>query len=333
MPSTPAIDMHAHALVPGVEELVRGTEGRRRENEATARGTTQASIDHNRSLGATYGPKLTDLAVRLADMDAMGVDVQAVSIAPPQYHYWADEALAERIVTVANAHIAGLVAEAPDRLVGLGTASLQHPALAVAQLGQAVEGLGLRGVMVSTRVGEMELADPSLEPFWARAEALGAVVFIHPMGCSLGERIAPYYLSNVIGNPAETTVALSLLIFGGVLERHLGLKIVAAHGGGYLPFYIARSDHGWEVRPEARTIPQPPSAYLRRITFDALVYTPTQVRHLVDQVGASQVVLGTDYPYDMGVTDPLATLAAVEGLSEAERDAIRGGNAARLLGL
>jgi len=328
-----AIDMHAHALVPSVEALVRGSEGRERERTAQARVTGSASLAHNATLGPVYGPKLTDLATRLRDMDAMQVDWQVVSIGAGQYYYWAEPALAAQIATAANEHIASLVAAAPGRLLGFATVAMQHPTLAVEQLTHAVRALGLRGVMVRTSVGDVELADPRYEPFWAAAAELGAVVFIHPLGCSLGERIAPYYLSNVIGNPTETTIALSLLIFGGVFDRHPGLKLVAAHGGGYLPFYIARSDHGFAVRPEARTMAHPPSHYLRQITFDSLVYTPTQLRHLIDQVGVSQVVLGTDYPYDMGVDDPLVTLGAVDGLTDDDRDAIRGGNAARLLGI
>jgi aminocarboxymuconate-semialdehyde decarboxylase len=328
-----AIDMHAHALVPAVEELARGAEGRAREAAAQAGWTTEASVEQNRGLAVVYRPRLTQLSVRLEAMEAMRVDMQAVSIAPPQYSYWAEPELARAIVSAANEHIAGIVASEPDRFVGLGTVALQHPELAVQQLEHAVRNLGLRGVEVGTRAGELELADARLEPFWAKAEELGAVVFIHPMGCTLGERIAPYYLSNVIGNPTETTVALSLLIFGGVFDRYPRLKICAAHGGGYLPSYIARSDHAYAVRPESRTMAKPPSDYLKQIWFDSLVYSPVQLRHLIQQVGVGQVVLGTDYPYDMGVDDPLDRLAAVDGLSDADRETIRWRNAARLLGL
>jgi len=153
------------------------------------------------------------------------------------------------------------------------------------------------------------------------------------MGCSLGARLRQYYLSNVIGNPTETTVALAHLIFGGVFDRHPGLKLCAAHGGGYFPFYTGRFDHGWRVRPEARTCRHPPSEYLKRIWFDSLVYTPQSLEHLIRRAGAGQVMLGTDFPFDMGVDDPLARLDAVAGLSAGERRAILGGNAARLLKL
>lgn len=333
MPSDgPAIDLHAHTVVPQVEALVAGQEGRARELAVQACNTGRASIDHNRQLAASiYRPRLTDLGTRLRAMDAMRIDMQAVSLAPTEYYYWAEPDLAREIVRTANEHLAEMCAAHPERLVGLGAAALQHPALAVEQLTHAVSALGLRGVEVSTRVGERELADPSLEPFWARAEELEALVFIHPLGCSLGERIAPYYLGNVIGNPTETTIALSLLIFGGVLDRYPRLKICAAHGGGYLPFYAARSDHAYHVRPESHTTAKPPSAYLRQLWFDSLVYTPQALGYLIAQAGASQVVLGSDYPFDMGVDDPLGPLAAVPELSDADRRAVRSGNAARLL--
>ena len=179
-----------------------------------------------------------------------------------------------------------------------------------------------------------ELDDPSLRGFWARAEALDALVFIHPFGTTLGPRTATHYLVNTIGQPLETTIALSRLIFGGVLDAHPRLRIVAAHGGGYLPTYVGRSDHAHAVRPEAAADTQrKPSDHLKRIWFDSVVYDPMALRHLVDRVGASQVVVGTVYPFDMGHYDMHELVDAIPGLSDAERAAILGGNAARLLGL
>jgi aminocarboxymuconate-semialdehyde decarboxylase len=175
-----------------------------------------------------------------------------------------------------------------------------------------------------------ELADPAHDPVWRRVEELGAVVLVHPWGCSLGERLATHYLGNTVGQPLETTVALSHLIFSGVLDRFPRLKLVAAHGGGYLPTYIGRSDHAWHMREDARGCARPPSAYLRRMWFDALVYTPGGLRHLVEEVGADRDVLGTDHPFDMGVEDPVARLDAA-GLSPADHVAVAGGNALDLL--
>jgi aminocarboxymuconate-semialdehyde decarboxylase len=326
-----AVDAHAHVLIPAVEAAVAGAPGlaRQRELDLHGAGAESAAVNHEQL--AKLGPLLTDPAQRLAAMDRARVDVQVVS-PMPLYHYWADAALAERVTRLTNEGVAALVAAHPERLTGLGTVPLQHPGLAVNELTRAIDKFGLRGVQIGTSAGGRELADDALDGFWARAGELGAVVFVHPWGCSLGERLARYYLSNTVGNPVETTVALSHIAFSGLLDRHPGVRIVAAHGGGYLPTYLGRSDHAWQVRPEARRCAEPPSAYLRRMWFDSLVYTPQALRHLVAAVGAVRVVLGSDYPFDMGVPDPVDRLAAA-GLSPADERAIRGGNALALLGL
>jgi aminocarboxymuconate-semialdehyde decarboxylase len=328
---TRVVDIHAHMLVPAVEVLVAERPERLNALREQAEASGPESTQHNRQLFANdYLPKLTDVATRIKAMDAMGVDMQAVSLSPTQYYYWADRDLAQAIARAANEHLAEVSASHPDRFVGLATVTLQHPELAAEQLTVAVKQLGLRGCQISTLINGVELSDRRHDPFWARAEALGAVVFVHPLGCTLGERVRPYYLSNVVGNPIETTLALSHLIFGGTFDRHPGLKICAAHGGGYLPSYIGRSDHGYAVRPESRTMAHPPSAYLKRIWFDSLVYTPDGLEHLVSQVGASQVVIGTDYPFDMGEPDPLQQIARAN-LSEEDRERIRGTNALEML--
>lgn len=329
-----AIDIHAHALIGAAEEIARQQNRWRHEVEEAARLAGKESSEHNRHLMQTaYLAGLTRVEARIASMDAIGIDVQAVSPVPTQYHYWAERTPAEKIVAAANEDIAAICATRPERLVGLGTVAMQFPELAADQLEHAMRELHLKGVIVSTAVNGMELADPRFEVFWSKAEELGAVVFIHPMGCSLGARLTPYYLSNVIGNPAETTVALAHLIFTGIFDRHPNLRVVAAHGGGYFPFYTARFDHGWRVRPEAHTCANPPSSYLKEIWFDSLVYEPEQLDYLIRRAGAANVVLGTDFPFDMGMDDPLGLLNAVAGLSDEDRAMIRGGNASRLLGL
>jgi aminocarboxymuconate-semialdehyde decarboxylase len=234
---------------------------------------------------------------------------------------------------VQNEAIAALVATKPDRLSGLATVALQHPALAANQLKHAVKVLGLRGVEISSSVNGRELSDPGLEPFWATAQELAVVVFLHPFGTTLGERVTSHYLVNTIGQPLETTIALSHLIFGGVLDAYPGLKIVAAHGGGYLPTYSGRSDHAFAVRPEAATKTRTkPSEHLRRIWFDSVVYEPQALKTLVDHVGVSQLVVGSDYPFDMGNYDIHALVNETPGLTDTERAAILGGNAADLIG-
>jgi len=327
------VDVHCHLLTLAVEQLVSGCPEKQAEAGAQLRMYGAESVEHNRTLFASLMPQLTDIGERLRRMDAMGVDMQVISPSPNQYYYWADVDLARQIVATQNDHIAAVCAAHPDRLRGLGNVALQHPTLSVEQLTDCVQKFGLRGVEISSAVNGLELADPRFERFWSKAEELGCLIFIHPLGTSLGERLNRHYLGNIIGQPIETTIALSHLIFGGVLDRYPGLRICAAHGGGYLPSYVGRSDHGFHVRPEAARIKHRPSEYLKRIYFDSLVYTPEGLRHLVEQVGASRVLLGTDYPFDMGAYDPQDYIAAVPGLSDRDRDLILGGNAARLLGL
>ena len=333
-PRSFTIDLHCHALTLAAERLVAERPQKLAEREIQPRMMGQESFEFtvNVMLKAAL-PKLTDLAQRLRDMDQMGVDMQVLSPAPNQYYYWADPDLARELCRTINEHIASLVAQHPERLLGLGSVALQHPELSIEQLEYAVRTLGLRGIEVSSQVNGLELADVKFERFWARAEELGCVVFLHPLGTSLGERVNRHYLSNTLGQPLETAVALSYLIFGGTLDRHPGLKLVAAHGGGYLASYIGRSDHAWKVRPDARGCQRPPSEYLGQILFDTIVYRPEQLRHLIAEAGVGQIVAGTDYPYDMAHYEIHALLEALPELSAADRAAILGGNAARLLGL
>jgi aminocarboxymuconate-semialdehyde decarboxylase len=327
------VDVHCHVLTPDVERLVSSSPEKHAEAAAQLRLYGAESVEYNRTLFASLMPQLTDVNERLRRMEAMGVDIQVISPSPNQYYYWANVDLAKQIVATQNEHIASVCATHPERLRGLGNVALQHPELSVQQLIECVGKFGLRGVEISSAVNGLELSDSRFERFWAKAEELGCLVFIHPLGTSLAERVNCHYLGNIIGQPIETTIALSHLIFGGVLDRHPELKICAAHGGGYLPSYIGRSDHGFTVRPEAAKIKHKPSEYLKRIYFDSLVYTPEGLRHLIEEVGVSQVMLGTDYPFDMGAYEPEKLIAAVAGLAEKDRERILGGNAARLLGL
>ena len=328
------VDLHAHLLSPAVESLVAACPQKKGEPELMLRTQGAASVAHNvqKMLPAAFR-KMTSLDERLRDMDAMGVGVQVLSPSPNQYYYWAEYELAREIVQVQNEHIAEVCALLPDRFAGLGTIALQHPALAVEQLTHAVKVMGLRGVEISTAVNGLDLADAKFAKFWAKADELGCIVFIHPLGTSLGERVNQFYLANTIGQPLETTIALSNLIFGGVLDRHPAVKIVAAHGGGYLPAYLGRSDHAFKVRPEAGNIQKKPSEYLKQIYFDSLVYSPEQLRALIAQVGASQIVVGTDYAFDMGDYDVHELIESLADLREDEREKILGGNAQRMLGL
>jgi aminocarboxymuconate-semialdehyde decarboxylase len=329
--SARVIDVHAHVLLPALQGQVaeRDPEGFRAAQELDLRRQGQESTGVSGAMIRERFERLTVLPRRLADMDAAGVDVQVVSPSPSHYYPWAGRELAEWSARTANQATADLVAQAPDRLVGLGLVALQHPDLCVPLLEHALS-LGLKGVEISSFAPGVELSDERLEPFWSAAEASGAVLFLHPFGCSLDERLDRYYLSNTVGQPAENAVALSHLIFGGVLDRHPGLKIVAAHAGGYLPTVIGRSDHAWHARPDAHSCTEPPSSYLRRLWFDSLTHSPDQLQALVAAAGPTQVVLGSDYPFDMGSEDPVGA-ARDAGLDDDVLDGLLGGTAAGLL--
>jgi aminocarboxymuconate-semialdehyde decarboxylase len=281
-------------------------------------------------------PKLSDIAVRLKDMDRMGIDIQAVSPAPNQTYYWTDPGQGAELARMVNERIANVVARHPDRFVGLGTVPLQDPDLAVSELTYLVKKLGMRGVEVNPSVNGMDLSDGrlALEKFFAKVQELDVIIFMHPIGFTQGERLLDHYFNNVIGNPLETTVAASHLIFDGVMERHPKLKVVLPHAGGYLAHYWARMDHAWRARPDCRTaIRKKPSSYLEKFYFDTITFDRGMLEQEVARFGADHVLLGTDYPYDMGVDDPVGFIDGAKKLSKKDKQQIMGGNAARLLGI
>ena len=328
------VDIHAHAVFPQLQEFAAAAdpEGWRAHQELDVRRNGEASGRVSGPMVGVRMPQLTQLERRLSDMDAAGIDIQVVSPSPSHYYPFLAPEPALEVAKAANTATAELVAGAPDRLRGLGLAPLQHPELMVQALDHAVLECGLNGIELSSfapgpnGAHSIELSDERLEPFWTHAEELAATVFLHPFGCSLDERLDRYYLANTVGQPVENAVALSHLIFSGVLDRHPRLELVAAHGGGYLPTFLGRSDHAWQVRPDAQVCAATPSSYLSKLYFDSLVHTPEALRALVAAVGADRVLMGSDYPFDMGVTDPIERLDAA-GLAAEERDRIAGGNA------
>jgi aminocarboxymuconate-semialdehyde decarboxylase len=280
------------------------------------------------------GPKLSTIELRLKDMDRMGVDIQAVSPAPQQTYYWAEAGLGLEVSRMINDRLAEIVATWPDRFVGLGTVPLQNVDMAVTELERCVRKLGLRGVEINPNVAGRELTDPALnlDRFFAKARELDIVIFMHPIGFTHGERFTDHYFNNVIGNPLDTSVGTMRLIFDGMMERHPGLKIVLPHAGGYLAHYWARMDHAWRARPDCRTvIKKAPSSYLKKFYFDTIAFDPEMLRNLIDKYGPQQVLLGTDYPFDMGEDDPVGLINSVPRLKSNEKEMIMGATAARLL--
>ena len=327
-----AVDLHCHVHTPAADEIAKQTAAP--PVDPMQRFGSQRTADRQRELRQELDAKLTSITQRLADMDKMGIDVQAISTSPMQYYYRIEPELCQQTSRTINENLASIVAAHPDRFVALGTVPMQEPELAVRELEYCTKELGFRGMEIGTNIRRVELSDPRFDPLWAKAQELGSVIFMHPSGFTDTSRLGPHFLTNVIGNPLDTTYAISHLVFGGVLERYPSLKFVAAHGGGYVAHYPARSDHAYRVRPECHDfIKRPPSYYFRKIYYDTMVFGETQLQHLVNLWGANHVVIGTDYPYDMGYYKPVDFVNKTRGLTRAQKDQIIGGNAAKLLGL
>ena len=306
------IDVHAHCAVPEAMALM----GRKVEPQTLL---------------------MSNAADRIRAMDEQGIDIEALSINP--YWYRADRDVARELIRIQNEKLAEACAANPDRFVAFASVALQFPDLAAEQLEEGVKKYGLRGAGVGGSVAGEDLADPKFHPFWAKAEQLGVLVFMHPQGDGAaadlkGRLKGSGGLENAIGNPLETTIALSHLIFEGTLDRFPGLKICAAHGGGYLPSYAGRSDAICVTFPDRCTKPlkKKPTEYLRQLYFDSLVFTPEALRHLVAEAGPGQIVMGTDYPFPWTKTS-VDHILGTPGLSDEERAAMLGGTAAKLLGI
>jgi aminocarboxymuconate-semialdehyde decarboxylase len=325
------VDIHCHYL--NTEAAAKVADRNPGQYEPIVKFSNALTRETNAKQAKERAPKLTSIELRLKDMDRMGIDIQAVSPAPNQTYYWTDPGEGAQLARMVNERIAGIAAEWPERFVGLGTVPLQDADLAVNELTHCVKSLGLRGVEINPNVNGFDLSDPrlSLDSFFAKVQELDVIVFMHPTGFTQGERLLDHYFNNVIGNPLETTVAASHLIFDGVMERFPKLKIVLPHAGGYLAHYWARMDHAWRARPDCRAvIKKKPSSYLEKFYFDTITFDRGMLGHLVERFGADHVVLGTDYPFDMGMEHPVEFIDGAR-LSKIQKDQIVGGNAARLL--
>jgi aminocarboxymuconate-semialdehyde decarboxylase len=303
----------------------------RPEGEPSQRFSNELSRATNRRQMENVRACLTSVDQRLRDMDKMGMDVQAISPSPFHFMYWMEPDLARKVSRAVNEHLASIVQAHPDRFVALAHVPLQAPEAAAEELEYCVTRLGFRGAEIGTNVVGAEVSR-GRDAFWAKAQELDVVVFMHPNGFTQGDRLADHYFTNVIGNPLDTTVALGHLVFDGVLERYPRLKIVAAHGGGYIAHYPARMDHVWGARADARTVlKRTPRRSLARLYFDTIVFDRKQLQHLVNLWGADHVLVGTDYPYDMGMYDPRGFVDGCDFLAEADKAKIEGLNAAKLL--
>jgi len=330
-PAGRIIDVHAHALVLKAAEVAK------RYLDPDKASIVSRSSEETRRLNKQHDAdrraNLTDIAVRLKDMDAMGVDAQFLLPGPSQSYYSVDPSLGPELAAIVNDGLADLARQAPDRLIPFGTLPMQNPPASVAEMTRAVRDRGIRGFQVLTNVNGREISAPEYDDLWRKAEELGTPILVHPLGFTQPERLTEYYFNNVIGQPLETTIMLHHMIFSGVLERHPRLKLVAVHGGGYAGAYAGRMDHAWGTRSDARRdIAKPPTSYLKRVYVDTVVFAVDQLKHLVEFFGPERVLLGTDYPYDMGEYDPVGHVVDSLGVSDSTAK-ICGGNALAMVGL
>ncbi len=272
---------------------------------------------------------------RLADMDSLGVDIQVVSTTAGFYQYGQEPAVTAAIARDCNDEIYQMTLDYPERLAGLATLPMQDAGLAVAELERAVVQLGFKGAMIGDQVNGKTFDEPEFFPIWKAAEEMGALIFIHQGGQTIGsERQPRYHVRNTIGNLADRVVTFAAFTFGGVMDKFPDLKICLAHGGGYACFGAGRMDRGWQVRSEARVnINQPPSNYLNKFYYDCLTHSEPALRMLIDSVGIERVVLGTDWPADMRIDWPVSWVLGLESLTLEEKEAILWRNLEKLLGV
>ncbi len=323
------IDSHTHILT---EEAMRQLSKLSPKVAPVLKCTPQAILEIDGKVVQDPMPsEIWDVDLRLRDMDAHHVDVQVLSPTVFTFFYGEEPNLAAACAAVQNEEIAAVVKRGPERFVGLGSVPLQAPQQAAVELRRAMTQLGLRGAMIGTNVNGRNLDDPALEPFWAAAEQLGAFLFIHPHGGIFNERLGAYYMKNFVGLPFDTTIAAACLVFGGVLERYPRLKICLAHGGGFVPYQAGRFQHAYDVRPEARkNLPDGPAASIGRLYYDSILHSTHALEYLISTAGADHVLLGSDYPFDMGNLDCVARVR-VASIDPAARDLILGGYARTLL--
>jgi aminocarboxymuconate-semialdehyde decarboxylase len=325
------VDIHCHFMSPRAVEFVRPHMGPASESAMrfASELTRQILVEQN----ARVMEPISGSERRLAEMDRMGVDIQVVSPGPQAYAYFLDPDLGRVAAGMVNDDLAEMVSRRPDRLKAMGTVPLQAPELAIAEMERCVREHDMRGIEISSHVNGKDLSRAGLERFFARAEELGVMIFLHPLGTTNAERMVDHYFNNVIANPLEATMAVGHLIMDGVLDRHPRLKMCVAHGGGYISHYPGRSDHTFRARADGRVnIKKKPSDYLKKLYFDTVVFDHDQLRHLVARWGADHVIMGTDWPYDMAEPDPVRFVESCKGLTAKQKAQIHGLNAAKLLG-
>ena len=325
------IDVHAHYVPIECMGEVKGLDGHVYGMRIAQEGSEEVAYTHNSRNIAFETEQIHSIERRLVDMEAQLVDMQVLSVPPFFFFYAFDPAQSLQLCRKLNDAFAETASKYPNRFVALANLPMQEPQMAARELERSVRELGLRGAEICSNINGKNLDDKSFAAFYAKVEELDVPVFIHPSNVLGGERLRGYYLQNIVGNPSETAVAAARLIFGGVLKEFPKLKFYLAHGGGSCPFIRGRWDHGWQVRPEARAqIDRPPSEYFKLLRFDSIVHSVPALNYLIESVGVGRVMMGSDYPFDMGDQNPVNDIAALLHLSDDQKEMIFGGNAAAL---
>ena len=327
-----SIDVHAHCVPSEVIDRL-AAEGGRYGVELVERDGRQGFLIAGKVYAGPLAPAMMDVPRRIEAMDGQGVDVQILSSWIDLTAYALPGPAGTRYARMFNEALARTAAEHPERFRAVCTVPLQSPAAAADELRYAVGQLGMVGVEIATTVAGRDLDDPDLDVFWSAAEELACLVLLHPCAALAGRGVERYFLGNLVGNPAESTIAVAHLIFGGVLERHPSLRLCVVHGGGFAPYQVGRWDHAYhrDARGAAAHLTRPPSEWVSHLYHDSVLHSARSLRMLIDVVGPDQVVMGSDYPFEMGDPDPLATIAGVPGLTDEERRMVLAGNLTRLL--
>lgn len=329
-PSSKTVDAHCHLHVQEAADIVQGLFNK---NDIPAfRHSNLISTNQNVQQGKDRFLDLTNIETRLRKMDSQGVDIQVLIPVPFQHYCNIKNNSAYRAIETINNKISEAANARKDRFVALGHLPMQNGDLAAIEMDRCVKELDIRGFQLITFQDGKELSDISYDPIWETAVKYDVPIFLHPNGYPEGDRLKNHYFINIIGNPMDTTVALHHLIFDGTLEKFPELKIIVAHGGGYLPAYSGRIDHAYGARPDCRgnKLNHKPSDYLKRMFFDTVVFSFDQLKYLIDKFGANHIVMGTDYPYDMAEDDPIEHVIGTKGLSTEQIEMITGANACSL---
>ncbi len=319
--ASPRIDLHSHVIPQRVVDAIAAEPAAFRARLDGAAGTRK--VVHEQGYIYPLFGEFHDPDAKLESMDRKGIDISAISPAPPMFYYWADADLALRVAGLVNDGIADMVATHPARLRGMASVPMQHPDAAIAELERVVREYGFKAIEIGTSIEGVQIAEPRFRPLLKRAAELGVFIFAHPYYVGSKSGLENYYLTNLIGNPLDTTVMVANLMFSGTLDELPELRFLLAHGGGFTPYQIGRLVHGHKVRSETSRISgTDPKTLLKRFYFDSLVFDPQALRALIDLVGADHVAIGTDAPFDMADEAPLATIDAVPGITAHERQCV-----------